>query len=98
MKTKDINEAITWWRNANEEWAMFIGGYPPCINHLNGVIAIADENDNGSNLTMCDAETFIKWIQTAKNMKEAWDKANLEGDKINALWETQPKMASYLSH
>jgi len=100
ITNKKINEAICWWENVYSGEIDFTERrYPPCIEHLNGVVAIADEDDNGSNLTMIDAKTFVKWIQNAKTLVKKWNNEQYSYDNMDALMDTLPQeKLRYLTH
>ena len=62
----NIDEAMNLYREADEDLGFDHRSYPACIGHLNGVVAIADE-DQGSSLEMHNADEFINWMETARD-------------------------------
>lgn len=63
----NIQEAIELYSKADMEYGFEERSYPVCINHLQGVVAIADDSyDNGSSLEMYTVDVFIRWMETAR--------------------------------
>ena len=62
-----IDEAMQLYREADEELGFEHRPYPACIGQLNGIVAIADESDNGSSLEMYHSGDFIVWMKTARD-------------------------------
>lgn len=90
----NIDEAVDLYREADEDLGFEHRGYPACVGHLNGVVAIADESDNGSSLEMFDAYEFIKWMETARDELLAGERESL----VEAVFENRPSPAVEGSH
>ena len=69
-----IDEAMALFKEADDESGFEHRGYPACVGHLNGVVAVADDTgENGSSLEMYTASDFIAWMEAAKNALERDD-------------------------
>ena len=90
-----IDEAIDVFGAADEESGYEFRRYSACIAHLNGVVAIADEDgENGSSLEMYTADAFIQWMTAAVDSL-----ANGEfEDIIEAVNESRPEPAQSQGH
>ncbi len=67
-----IDDAVEFYCESDEELGFEHRGYPACVGHLNGVVAIADDTgENGSSLEMYDAATFLEWMTEAKALFES---------------------------
>ena len=92
-----IVEAIQWYTDRDDEMGYEHRRYGACVAHLNGVVAIADEDgENGSSLEMFTKDDFISWIESAKKMFEEQGGDGL--DELNCLFETQPEPQFKLGH
>jgi hypothetical protein len=69
-----IDEAMALFEEADEELGYEHRGYPACVGHLNGVVAVADDTgENGSSLAMYTASDFITWMEAANDAFERDD-------------------------
>lgn len=89
----NLQEAIEYFVEADESGDFEERRYPACIDELNGVVAIADEDDNGSNLSMFAADDFISWMEEAKSFCDEHDEQPWVG-----IWETRPEHDNFQSH
>ncbi len=84
----NINEAIEQYEKYDELLGYEHRGYPACVGHLNGVVAIADDTgDNGTSLEMYTEGDFIAWMTAAKEGLESGKYAGLS----EAVGETTPE-------
>lgn len=91
-----IEEAIEWYEECDEQNGYEGRRYGACIGHLDGVVAIADEDgENGSSLEMYMSLDFIKWMSRAKALFEQGGN-NL--DMVDCLYEFKPEPVVELSH
>lgn len=90
----NIDEAMDLYREADEELGFEHRGYPACVGHLNGVVAIADEGDNGSSLEMFHADEFIDWMETARDELASGEWESL----VAAVYENRPQPSVSGSH
>jgi hypothetical protein len=96
----NIDEAIEFFQSGDDEAGFEERRYPACIMSLNGVVAIADEDSNGSNLEMMTEDSFLRWMLDAKELFERIDDDEF-GDpytKYEAINETRPDNILRESH
>lgn len=90
----NIQQAVDMWEQADLDADNYENRqYPACIAVLDGVVAIADQDDNGSNLTMYRAADFVAWMKKAKRFA-----SRNTGSMAEAIMETEPESEVYLSH
>ncbi len=77
-----IDEAMDFYRKYDESMDYDERGYPACVGHLKGVVAIADESSNGSSLEMFTASDFIAWMTEAKELLESGE-ADSKSEAVN---------------
>ena len=67
-----IDQAIDYFTTLDAAQGYEERRYGACIGHLNGVIAIADEEgENGSSLEMYTADEFVAWMEAIQKARLA---------------------------